>query len=117
MRSKLTPLATNTAMPASSGEFALIELSHAEQLASVMPDARSAVLFLLGWQAARQVRLSFGPCAGRRVARISASTLAQLAGRPVRTIRWAIAELLAAGLIEQERTPPGWTNIYLLTLP
>ncbi|GMV82498.1 MAG: hypothetical protein AMXMBFR7_36820 [Planctomycetota bacterium] len=92
--------------------FAHISLSRMQALARAMPDTRSAVLFCLEWEATRQARFSKGALAGQYCARISAKKLEILAGKPLRTIRWALAKLKSSGHLTQELVGPGRTAQY-----
>lgn len=114
MPSKLRPIESGwqTVGAESAGEtFAILERSRLELLARSM-SACSAVLICLEWYSALQQKMSRGPLAGQRVARVSAGTLIEITGRPLRTIRWALAELKRKGLIETVENEAGKTAIY-----
>jgi hypothetical protein len=96
--------------------FALIDRARLTATARVMPDAQSAVLACLLWQACKQERLARGPLAGRFVARLSGPRLATLTGRPLRTVRYALRRLSDSGVIRREAGPAGTTAIYALQL-
>jgi hypothetical protein len=81
-------------------------------LARVMPDAQSAVLLCLAWQAALQERLHHGPDAGQRVARLSGRQLAEMTGRSLRLVRYALSRLKLAGIIEPTSAGPGRKATY-----
>ena len=120
MRSALIPLQEGAPVSFAAFEggeaFAVLPRAQAVALTRAMPDARSAVLFCLGWEAARQVRFTKGPYAVQPIARLSARALVELTGRPLRTIRWALAKLVADRLVQPTDHRPGRTNIYRLTL-
>ena len=92
--------------------YAMLDRDRAVELARLMPDAQSSVLLCLGWQAALQERLRRGPYAGQQVARLSASQLAEMTGRHLRTVRYALSRLKDTGIIEALRSGPGRTAIY-----
>jgi len=118
MRQKLEPLGdgldTAVAAPAEQGTFAIMGRIVMESLARAMPDSQSAVLFCLAWHAAVQVRMRRGPRAGQPTARVSATSLAAITGRPLRTVRYALSKLRARGAIVPENTQPGRTSVYRL---
>jgi hypothetical protein len=96
--------------------FAVLERHRLEELARTLPDAQSAVLLCLTWYAARQERLKRGAHAGKCIARLSGPQLADITGRPLRTIRYAISTLRRCGVIEPLSTGPGKTAVYRLHL-
>lgn len=102
-------------IPYKDGLYARITLFEMSALVRSMPDTQSAVLACLQWQAALQARLTRGPLAGQRVARLSAATIGTLTGRSVRTVRGALARLKQAALIAPIATSPGRTMTYRLT--
>jgi hypothetical protein len=120
MRGQLEPIAegfeSSSAECATAGTFAIFDRQTMTSLASAMPDAQSAVLFCLAWHAAIQVRMSRGPLAGQYVARVSATSLAQITGRAIRTVWYAIKKLRSAGMIKQEAQHPGRTSVYRVSL-
>lgn len=96
----------------STGPFAVLDRSCLTALVSAMPDGQSAVLLCLAWDALRQERLAHGPCAGHRLARISIPDLANMTGRPVRSVEWALSKLKSNGLIERVGVEEGKTAVY-----
>jgi hypothetical protein len=96
--------------------YAIVGRAEMMAIARAMPDAQSAILFCLAWQAAFQVKMSRGPLARRRVARVSVSALAKMIRRPIRTVQYALSKLRAIGVIEQEDVGPGRTSVYKLNL-
>jgi hypothetical protein len=85
-------------------------------LAHSMPDSQSAVLACLVWQASLHERLARGPLAGRFVARLSGAQLADMTGRPLRTIRHALRRLTEEGVIHREQSAPGRKAVYAPSL-
>lgn len=81
------------------GRFAVMHDNRVVELAHAMPDAQSAVLFCLTWQACHQERMKHGPHAGQFVARLSARQLADMTGRPQRTVRFALRRLRQRGIV------------------
>ena len=120
MPSRLEPIAEGNAAlpiaPASRGSFALIGHEEMTALAHAMPDAQSAVLWCLAWHAAINARMSRGPLAGQQVAKVSASALAKITGRPIRTMYDALSKLQDHDLIQNVEDRPGRTAVYRLTL-
>jgi hypothetical protein len=96
--------------------FALLDRKCLIALSSAMPDAQSAVLLCLAWQAAVTERMRRGPHAGRFVARLSAPQLARLTGRPLRTVWYALRRLRQMGRLTMEIDTPGKTSVYRLNL-
>jgi hypothetical protein len=96
--------------------YALFDKELLLDLAQAMPDAQSAVLLCLAWQAARQARLHHASNAGQSVARLSGPQLAQLTGRPLRTIRHALRSLKQVGRVDAVSSDPGQTTTYRLNL-
>jgi hypothetical protein len=84
------------------------------RLLQVLPDCESAILLAIGWLAAANQQADDGTFAGRPVARLSGVELARMTGRPLRTVRHALAVLTATGAIRNERTLKGRTAIYAL---
>ena len=97
--------------------YAVFERERLIELAQVMPDTRSAVLLCLAWQAARQEALKRGPDAGQPVARLSGPQLAQMTGRSLRTVRYALSRLQEAGTITCDKREPGKTAAYRVVKP
>lgn len=97
--------------------FAVLERDQLVALARAMPDAQSAVLLCLVWQAALQVKLNFGPNAGRAVARLSGAELSEMTGCPLRTVRYALGKLKRAAVIFREPSAAGRKSTYRLTFP
>ena len=91
---------------------ATIDLDQAIQLARLMPDRGSAVLFLLRWQAARNEKMTRGPLAGKRVARLSGAQLAMMVGCHERGVRHALARLKRMGAIDAVPSGHGRTMCY-----
>lgn len=121
MRSRLTPIASGlggslTPPPSGGRPFARIDRRRMIALARSMPDCQSAVLACLVWQASLQERLVRGPLAGRFVARLSGTQLAEMTGRPLRTVRYSLRRLTAKGLIRREHPAPGKKAVYALGL-
>jgi hypothetical protein len=81
-----------------------------------MPDAQSAVLLCLAWQASLQERMSYGPHAGRFLARLSGPQLAEMIGRPLRTVRHALRRLKESARICNEQPGAGSKAVYALHL-
>jgi hypothetical protein len=94
--------------------YALVTRGRLAKLVRAMPDSQSAVLVCLAWQASLQERLRRGRFAGRPLARMSGQQLAELTGRPLRTIRFALARLTEAGVVRNECTLRGRKAIYVL---
>jgi hypothetical protein len=94
--------------------YALVPVGRLVKLVRAMPDSQSAVLVCLAWQASLQERLRRGPFAGKPVARLSGRQLAEMTGRPLRTVRYALARLIEAGTVRNECTLPGRKAIYVL---
>jgi len=92
--------------------FAIVDRAEMTALACAMPDCQSAVLFCLTWHTLIQERMHRGPLAGKRLARVSGMELANLTGRPLRTVRDALAKLKEAGLIELASRSVGRTAVY-----
>jgi hypothetical protein len=127
MRMPLTPLTPLTPQnggglertgepDTSKHAYARIERPVLISLVRSMPDCQSAVLACLTWQAARQQRFSRGQYAGKFVARLSGKQLAQMTGRPLRTVRHSLKRLLEARLIERLGVGPGRTAVCAPTL-
>jgi hypothetical protein len=95
-----------------SRRYAMMDQDLMISLAKMMPDAQSAVLLCMVWTIARQQRLKRGPDAGSPVARLSARQLADMSGRPLRTVWHALRQLKNASLIAQEATEPGRKAAY-----
>jgi len=91
--------------------FAVLSRSRLLVLSQALPTS-AAVLLCLEWHAARQERMSLGLLARQRVCRISASSLSEITGKTIRTVRGALATLKKNGLIEAVTTMPGKTAIY-----
>jgi len=122
MRGRLTPLASGVEecgrKPSpGSQSFARVGRSRLVALARLMPDCQSAVLTCLLWMASRQERMRFGPYARRFLARLSGTQLAEMTGRPLRTIRHALSQLTKSGAIRREDMAPGKKAVYALDLP
>lgn len=83
-------------------------------LVRAMPDAQSGILTVLTWHALRNSRLRLGPLAGRTAAGVSGEQLVEILGRPLRTVRHALAQLGGKGLVAKEAVPPGHKNVYTL---
>ena len=98
------------------GSFALLSRVDMAAIAHAMQDAQSAVLFCLAWHAVLQERMRRGELAGCKLARVSASRLAEITGRPIRTIRHALMRLKKKGTIVAEVSGPGKTSVYRLPL-
>jgi hypothetical protein len=96
--------------------YARIERPMLISLVRSMPDCQSAILLCITWQAARQQRFSRGQYAGKFVARLSGKQLAQMTGRPLRTVRHSLKRLLEASLIERLGVGPGRTSVFAPTL-
>jgi hypothetical protein len=96
--------------------FAIIERNLLVALARVSPDAQSAVLLCLAWQASFQKRMERGPLAGRLVAKLSGQQLAEMTGRPIRTVRHALRRLTQSGRIKNEQAGQGKKAVYGLNL-
>lgn len=96
--------------------FACFDEHQVEALAQAMPDAQSAVLLCLAWQAARQSRLRLGDHAGHFVARLSGRELAVMTGYALRTIRYALKALSRRALISLEEHGAGKKSAYRLNL-
>jgi hypothetical protein len=96
--------------------FAIFERAFLGALARVMPDAQSAVLLCLAWQAVLQKRRQHGPFAGQPVASLSGPQLTEMTGRPIRTVRHALSRLKQAGRIRNEQCAAGKKGAYRLTL-
>jgi hypothetical protein len=96
--------------------FAVICRERLIDLAHTMPDAQSAVLLCLVWQAALQERLNRGTHAGAPVARLSGSELVEMTGCPLRTVRYALRKLRQASVIYHEEEAPGKKAVYGLNL-
>jgi hypothetical protein len=120
MPSRLEPIAEgNAALPiaaATRETFALISRVDMTALARAMPNAQSAVLWCLGWHAAINARMSRGQLAGQQVAKVSASALAKITGRPIRTVYDALSKLQDHDLIRNVEDRPGRTAVYRLSL-
>ena len=110
----LTPLGEDTRSSAPPGGYATLSQVVVERLARAIPDAQSAVLVLLTWNAVRNSRLKRGPLAGRVVASLSGAQLGRLTGRPLRTIRYALRQLAARGQVVREVVPAGRKGVYSL---
>lgn len=102
------------ARPRVAGGYATLTMARVKRLARAMPDAQSAVLVLLAWQATLHERMSRGPLAGRPAASWSGSQLAAMTDRPIRTVRHALERLRAAGLIEKGPSAAGRKSVYTL---
>ena len=113
---KLAPveLSSPASVPHSEHDYALITRDVMANLAHLM-DSRSAILFCLTWEAVRNLRMSYGPYAGQQVARISAQTLTHLSGKPIRTVRWALAWLRNSGAIIPVNPEPGKVSVYRIS--
>jgi hypothetical protein len=96
--------------------FAIFERELLVALARVMPDAQSAVLLCLAWQASFQKRMEYGPFAGQAVAKLSGPQLAEMTGRPIRTVRHALSRLRHATRIKNEQSGAGKKGIYRLNV-
>jgi hypothetical protein len=83
-------------------------------LARAMPDAQSAILAVLTWHALRNSRLRLGPLAGRTAAGVSGEHLAEILDRPLRTVRHALARLVATDAVVKDPVLPGRKNVYTL---
>jgi len=94
--------------------FAILEREVVIALAKAMPDAQSAILLCLAWHACLQERMRNGPLAGEFVARLSGPQLAELTGRPIRTVRYALRKLKKAARIFNEQSAAGKKSIYRL---
>lgn len=81
--------------------YAQITRQQVSQLARAMPDTQSAILLCLGWEALRQERLMYGPCAGTRLARFSSEELGELTGHRADCVRRALGKLRERGLIRK----------------
>jgi hypothetical protein len=103
-----------THTPTVGETYATLTLGRAVRLAGNMPDCQSAVLFILVWQATLHEKMKRGRLAGRPVASLSGSQLAGMTGRPLRTVRHALARLVAAGAIRIERMSAGCKNSYVI---
>src|SRR5262245_2112904 len=79
-----------------------------------MPDAQSAVLLCLTWQACFQQRMEYGPLAGQALAKLSGPQLAEMTGRPIRTVRHALRRLKQATRIKNEQSAAGKKGVYRL---
>jgi hypothetical protein len=121
VRPSLTPIASGLEACASeptgdSRPYALIYQNRIVALARAMRDCQSAVLACLTWHASRQERLKLGPLAGRFLARLSGAQLAEMAGRPLRTVRHALSRLSKSGVLRRDGGAPGRTAVYELNL-
>jgi hypothetical protein len=96
--------------------FAIIERDLVVALARAMPDAQSAVLLCLVWQASFQSHMKAGPLAGQFLARLSGPELAEMTARPIRTIRHALSRLRQARRIQKEQRGAGKKGVYSLGL-
>lgn len=117
MSARLTPLEEPILGNVShdDGEtFAVLHRSRLLALAKVLSTS-AAVLLCIEWQSALQERMTLGPLAGQRVSRISARSLAQITGKAMRTVRWALAELKRKKLIETVAAEPGKVAVYRVT--
>lgn len=112
-----TPLqlaGTPGAIVAAPGGYATLSRDRVERLATAMPDCQSAILLLLAWQATLHEKMKRGPLAGKTAASLSGGQLAAMTGRPLRTIRHALARLAADGVVLKEPVPAGRKNTYTL---
>jgi hypothetical protein len=96
--------------------FAIIERDLLVALARVSPDAQSAVLLCLAWQASFQKRMERGPLAGQLVAKLSGQQLAEMTGRSIRTVRHALSRLTQTGRIKNDQAGHGKKAVYGLNL-
>src|SRR5262245_43264928 len=84
-----------TPPPTTPRGYATVTKDRAVQLSRAMPDCQSAVLLLLAWQATLHEKMKRGRFAGKAVASLSGSQLAEMTGRPLRTVRHALRTLAA----------------------
>jgi hypothetical protein len=96
-------------------QFAIVDRRVLVALVRAMPDSQSAVLACLVWQASRHQRLTWGPYAGRYLARLSGAQLASMTGRHIRTVRHALSRLTTQGHITRETPRSGRTALYVPT--
>lgn len=97
--------------------FAILDRRELVSLARAMPDAQSAILLCLAWQAAYQSKMKLGPLAGLAVARLSGADLSEMTNRPIKTVRHAIRRLKEAAIVHSEPNAPGKKTTYRLNLP
>jgi hypothetical protein len=102
--------------PVQCGAIAQFRHRQMTAITRAMPDCTSAVLFAMCWVADVQSTLRGRRRAGQTIARVSASRLAQITGRHVRTIRNSLAKLQNRGAIEKAGNRPGVTAAYRLCL-
>lgn len=117
MRGSLIPLEDESpTLDANRKAFALLDRNRLGALARVMPDAQSAALLCIVWDACRRERLEHGPYAGQFVARLSGQDLVEMTKRPLRTVRYALSRLRQASLIKREQHAPGRKAVYRVDL-
>jgi hypothetical protein len=119
-RGDLTPICAGPVdLTAGSSDqpFAVITKPLLLSLLRGMPDCQSAVLTCLTWHAARQERLQRGAHARRFVARLSGPQLAVMTGRALRTVRHALRNLKASGVIRRNVNGGRETAVYVPCLP
>jgi hypothetical protein len=95
--------------------FAIFEHGLLVALSRAMPDAQSAILFCLAWQASLQKKMLRGPLAGQALAKLSGPQLAEITSRPIRTVRHALSRLRKAMVISNEQSGAGKKGVYRLS--
>ncbi|MDB5306432.1 MAG: hypothetical protein JWO38_634 [Gemmataceae bacterium] len=100
--------------PPPVGGYATLSKERVLRLARAMPDAQSAVVLLLAWQATLHEKMKRGRLAGRAAASLSGGQLSEMTRRPLRTIRHALRQLLRVRRIAKEPTAAGRKNTYVL---
>ncbi len=110
------PLTSAPLEPGGGGRDGYAQLTRTvlTALVRVVPDAQSAILVVLTWHALRNARLKLGPLAGRTAAGVSGEQLAEALDRPLRTIRHALARLVATRAVVKDPVLPGHKNVYTL---